>query len=70
MACEKCEGTKCRLDKEGHLVACECDPTYFEHGVDLNDVECDMCQGTGEVSMNGYESGYSFGNFTCECKKE
>lgn len=73
MNCEKCEDTKCFLDENEYLTACECDPNYFKHDVDLNNIihsnVCEKCQGTGTVSMTGYELGYSFGEYTCECEK-
>lgn len=42
MECEKCKGNKSVTDKEGNLIACECEPNFFNHGVNLNDIECNM----------------------------
>lgn len=33
------------------------------------DPKCDMCLGTGKVSMDDSINGYSFDSFTCECVK-
>ena len=32
--------------------------------------DCEMCDGTGIVSMDDCMEGYSFHDFTCECVKE
>lgn len=53
---------KCEKEYEEHLKAVE--------KWSKADPNCEMCQGTGTVSMDDTMEGYSFHDFTCECVKE